>query len=112
MATVRLRVDKIFHDSIVAGKTNVLWFRGAKANLGDMFSIPPENYSHSFTYEIVEIEPICLGVFCDEWYSRAGFISEYDARQYYEKLYGDPHEFYATEGFMHGFDRVCNEGVK
>ncbi len=103
MAEIRLHIDRIFYDSIVAGKTNVLWFRGAKALVGDIFSISPEDYNHTFTYEIVDVEPICLGVFCDNEYSRAGFISEYDARQYYAKIYGDPHEFYVTEGFMHGF---------
>lgn len=107
MDRVYLKIPARFSEGIFSGKCRVVWFRGAKANIGDYFCIDYTSNSLGsvpLTYNITGVEPICLGVFCDNYWDDAGFDSERHARDYYVRLYGDPHEFYAIDGYLHWFE--------
>ena len=104
MTTIRLEFDRQFIPHILSGTKRVTFRRGAKGNIGDFF--PIEYLGVKYLYHITDVQPMCLGVFCDNYFDEDGFKSEYDAREYFARHYGDPHDFYAIEGFLHRFEKV------
>lgn len=102
--TCHLDFDKKFVMQIVLGAKRVTFRRGAKGNIGDLF--PVEYCGASYLFRITDVQPICLSVFCREYWNEDGFKSENDAWEYFSRHYGDKHEFCAIDGYLHRFERA------
>lgn len=104
MSEIKLEFESRFIMRIILGAKRVTFRRGAKANIGDTF--PVEYCGEKYLFRITDVQPMCLSVFCDNYFDEDGFKSPYDAREYFARHYGDPHDFCVTEGFLHRFERV------